>query len=637
MASGDFSKIPQELKNEQCWLFAKLVPDPSRPGKLKKIPISAITGNGTEWNQKQNLCSFERAAQFVETHAGYVLAFAFEHSSYLGGDADNAFNKDGTIKPAIGAFLREYCFGFYYEWSPSNKGIRFFVKKSAPVPVGTAERVSCKLHDDCQVEIFCGGFCTVTGRAFSDATAKIKEVDPVDVYSFCASHETADKSADEHGGRNASLTSYAGSLVQKGLNYEESKALILAANARHAQPLPDHDLEQTVLKSLRKWVREGAKPKRKLFLNISKSLIEVADEALLWLWHNVILAGALNLFIGLPDVGKTLVAIYIIARLTRGECFPSSNRKIKPRKVLVICREDSYASMWKSRLLAAGADIGMVSVLHGVSVEGNDEVLPWRLDEPEHVELLKKFLLDDPEIALCVIDPLADFLGHRDMNKADDIRAVTGPLNRVAQETRAAMIVNVHTTKALIDSVIKSAAGSIQLMAAVQISWLFIEDSDVKGQRLMLQGRNKSGKKRGFKYHIESAPWPEQCASRDLEEGEEDDGVGLVVFKGQSNADANDILQRKLDRDEPKNKQIRKWLLELLARGPVPNKHCNEEAFNRGFSRDYVSQVCAQLSVIRNGKTWALPPEDAKSEQEPEPEQEELENLEGAYSPWKKQ
>jgi hypothetical protein len=179
--------------------------------------------------------------------------------------------------------------------------------------------------------------------------------------------------------------------------------------------------------------------------------------------------------------------------------------------------------------------------------------------------------------------------------------------------------VNVHTTKALIDSVIKSAAGSIQLMAAVQVSWLFIEDSDVKGQRLMLQGRNKSGKKRGFKYGIESAPWPPECGERDLEKDEEDDGVGLVVFKGQSEADANEILQRKLDRDEPKNKQIRKWLLELLARGPVPYKHCNEEANNRGFARDYVSRVCAELGVIRNGKTWALP--EAQPPQQPEEKQ----------------
>jgi hypothetical protein len=249
----------------------------------------------------------------------------------------------------------------------------------------------------------------------------------------------------------------------------------------------------------------------------------------------------------------------------------------------------------------------MVIPVHGIGIEGSDEVIPWFLDEQEHRAALKEVLLSDPEIAACIIDPLADMLGHKDMNKADDIRAVMGPLGRIAQETKVAMIVNVHTTKALIDSVIKSAAGSIQLMAAVQVSWLFIEDSDVKGQRLMLQGRNKSGKKRGFKYRIESAPWPAECGERDLEEGEEDDGVGLVVFKGPSDADANDILQRKLDKDEPKNKQIRKWLLELLSRGPVPNHDCNREAQNRGFARDYVTRICTELGVVRNGKTWALP------------------------------
>ena len=163
--------------------------------------------------------------------------------------------------------------------------------------------------------------------------------------------------------------------------------------------------------------------------------------------------------------------------------------------------------------------------------------------------------------------------------------------------------------KALIDSVIKSAAGSIQLMAAVQVSWLFIEDSDVKGQRLMLQGRNKAGKNAVFKYRIESAPWPPECGERDLEEGEEDDGVGLVVFKGQSDVDANDILQRKLDRDEPKNKQIRKWLLELLARGPIQSHDCNREAQNRGFARDYVSHVAGTSlrGDVRNASGRSAP------------------------------
>jgi hypothetical protein len=124
----------------------------------------------------------------------------------------------------------------------------------------------------------------------------------------------------------------------------------------------------------------------------------------------------------------------------------------------------------------------------------------------------------------------------------------------------------------------------------------------------MLQGRNKSGKKRGFKYCIESRPWPStECGAEDLEPDEESDGVGLVVFKGVTDKDANEILQRKLDKDEPKNKRIRKWLNELLAGGPVPNNQCNAEASIRGFTRDYVSQVCAQEGVVRNGKTWALP------------------------------
>jgi DNA polymerase III delta prime subunit len=356
---------------------------------------------------------------------------------------------------------------------------------------------------------------------------------------------------------------------------------------------------QYTVKTLEKAERfvadKQAKPKRKLFLKVG-SMATVENKQLKWLKRHIILAAALNLLVGDPDVGKTLVAIFYIAELSRSG-----------KKIIIICREDDYSSMWKPRLVVAGANLENIHPVFFVGVEGSEEEIPWMLDDAAHLELLEETVLSY-KAALCYIDPLADFAGNLNLSLSGDVRKITSALDAIAKRTGAAVLVACHTTKALVDSGIKTASGSFQLMAAVQSSWLLIEDSDVKGQRLMLQGRNKSGKKRGFKYCVESRPWPSaECGAEDLGPGEQSDGVGLVVFKGDTDKDANDILQRKLDKDEPKNKQIRKWLNELLARGPVPNHQCNDEAKIRGFSRDYVSQVCTQEGVVRNGKTWALP------------------------------
>jgi hypothetical protein len=168
--------------------------------------------------------------------------------------------------------------------------------------------------------------------------------------------------------------------------------------------------------------------------------------------------------------------------------------------------------------------------------------------------------------------------------------------------------VNCHSTKALIDNAIKSAAGSFQLMAAVQISWLFMDDPDVKGRRLMLQGRNKGGKKRSFKYEITSVPWPaDVCGPEDLKDGETSDGVGLVVFKGETDTTANDILERKLEKGEPEIRRVRGWIEEVLANGPVDSNKCWAEARTRSFDASAVNKACSQMKVLRNKKTWSMP------------------------------
>ena len=327
---------------------------------------------------------------------------------------------------------------------------------------------------------------------------------------------------------------------------------------------------------------------RKIFLSTSvMSAVTVA--ALVWAVDHVLLASALNLFVGDPDVGKTLAAIFYIAKLTRDG-----------KKVVVLCREDSYSHIWVPRLTAASANLDLVIPVHGVSVEGESDLLPWMLDNPEHLALLKELLLKE-QAALCLIDPLADFAGSKDLNKQGDVREITRPLNSIAEETGAAMLANCHTTKAIVDSVIKTAAGSYQLMAAVAIAWYFMKDPDNAGQRLMLQARNKYGKKRGFKYTITGVPYPANWP------GEKDeDGIGVVEFKGKESRTADELLERHQDADNGVKTQIRRWLNEMLKNGPVSTQQAGDEMRTRGFNVNTVTGVCIEMGISRDGKTWEM-------------------------------
>lgn len=325
---------------------------------------------------------------------------------------------------------------------------------------------------------------------------------------------------------------------------------------------------------------------RKLFLSTGV-MGKIEKEVITWAVENVLLKGSLNLFIGDPDVGKTLVAIFYIARLSR-----------QGKKTVVICREDSYSHVWVPRLSAVGADLDLIIPVFGLKAEGETDLIPWMLDSPEHIALLKELLLkEQPE--LCLIDPIADFAGSKDLNKAQDCRAITGLLNATAQDTNVAMLANCHTTKAIADSVIKTAAGSFQLIAAVAIAWFFMQDPDKEGRRLMLQARNKYGTKRGHRYSISDAS--------------STDNTGVVRFLGAEYRTADGMLKQMRDFDD---RTVRKWLTGLLESGEKDAEYCNKEAGTRGYDRNMVTKACEQLRVDRSGGKWRMAPKEPAQQED---------------------
>lgn len=373
---------------------------------------------------------------------------------------------------------------------------------------------------------------------------------------------------------------------KKGKSLAEALSKARTENARFekelGESLPEQEWREVVQGVY------GTAP-RKLFLN-TKLLTFTPIEQAVWLVRHVLLQGALNLFVGAPDIGKTLVAIYYIAKLTR-----------EGKRVVVICREDSYGMVWKPRLIAAKANLDLVLCVSGVKEDADGEEQPWFLDSDTHRNALREVL--DFDVDLVVIDPLADFAGSKDLNKQQDCRALLTPLNTMAQETGVAMLVLTHTTKAVVDSVIKSAAGSFQLMAGVAVSWYFTKDPDNVEQRLMLQARNKYGQKRGFKYTIESVPYPKGWPGdpEDLE-----DGIGVMCFKGKETRTADELLERNQDKDNGLKTQIRRWLNEMLGNGPVSTDQAGKEMDARNFNRNTVTAVCIEMGIQRDGKTWSI-------------------------------
>jgi putative DNA primase/helicase len=96
-----------------------------------------------------------------------------------------------------------------------------------------------------------------------------------------------------------------------------------------------------------------------------------------WLWPNRIPAGYLCVFSGNPDVGKTTIALDLVARYTTGREWPDGTPNTNPPGyVLLMIAEDGAEDVIKPRLVAAGADCSLIGIMHAKIPTGdkNEEI-----------------------------------------------------------------------------------------------------------------------------------------------------------------------------------------------------------------------------------------------------------------------
>src|SRR5258708_34732307 len=152
-------------------------------------------------------------------------------------------------------------------------------------------------------------------------------------------------------------------------------------------------------------------PESWLFFPSDRSLLmpikpahQVVAQAVSWLWPERLPLGKLVILDGDPDLGKSLIALDLCARLSTGRPFPDGRPGPGPANALVLSAEDSPADPLVPRLERLGADMQRVSVWQRAA---DDEDWPWRF--PAQAERLDEALART-DARLAVIDPIMAFL-----------------------------------------------------------------------------------------------------------------------------------------------------------------------------------------------------------------------------------
>lgn len=313
-----------------------------------------------------------------------------------------------------------------------------------------------------------------------------------------------------------------------------------------------------------------------------KSLAEIEEEKITYLWHPYIPLNRVTLLGGDPGAGKTFITAAIAATLSRGESLPGEEEGIRePMNVLMLSAEDDPGDTLKPRLRNLKAN------MNKIFIETADIVL-----DKDGLAAIDK-MVEVTEAKLLIIDPIVAYLGSKmDMNRANDVRPIMKSLATLAKKREIAILVIRHNRKASPGTPegkrLYSGFGSIDFTAAVR-SELAVET-----------GRQD----RNFFYHIKMNSGPKGKGLRYWIENLDDD-TGLFHWDGfvEVQLKPNGGISKKFKGED----EMKSWLHDLLKDKPEGELAKNVLAMGKlkGYSQTKLEHVKKGLAVSeRRGTEW---------------------------------
>lgn len=237
---------------------------------------------------------------------------------------------------------------------------------------------------------------------------------------------------------------------------------------------------------------------------------DIKSEPIQWLWQYRVALGKLTLFVGDPDVGKSLLTSAISSAVSKGSPWFVDNLPCPMGDVIVLSAEDDASDTIKPRLEAAGADVRRVHILQAIRVANADGSETERMFSLERdLDAIESVLKSLPECKLVIIDPISAYLGQTDSHRNAAVRGLLAPLSRLASRYKVALIAIEHLNK---NSSEKNAlyrpGGSLAFVAAARAVFFITRDPDNKVRRLFFPIKNNISPERekaGLAYTVTAA------------------------------------------------------------------------------------------------------------------------------------
>lgn len=304
-------------------------------------------------------------------------------------------------------------------------------------------------------------------------------------------------------------------------------------------------------------------------------------------WSERIPLGSLSLLVGQPGLGKTLLAIELAARASRGQL---DGDLAVPVDVLYLTAEDSPAHTLVPRLMAAGADLNRVSFLNV-----RDDVGERGLALPDDVDKLAD-AIGRAGARIVVIDPVMAHLATAlDSHRDHAIRRALAPLARLADELGVAIAGVAHLNKSTSTDLFGRIGGSIGLTAAARSVLILAADPEAgegSRERIVAHGKsNLSALAPALRLRIEGR----------IVDGPEGsiDTAGIAWIGEAPNVSVAELLGAATDAraELGPRREAETFLRELLAEGGMPSVAVQKAARNAGIAWATVRRAKAALRI----------------------------------------
>ncbi len=177
-----------------------------------------------------------------------------------------------------------------------------------------------------------------------------------------------------------------------------------------------------------------------------------------WVWFPYIPANCATMLFGVGGIGKSYMSVAIAAALSKGRPLPNQKEEdTRAHKILLMSAEDSPSAVIKPRLIKCGADLTNIFIPSE----------PFLFDK-WGLKVVQDYM-EKCKASIVIIDPIVHYMGGKiDMNKMNEVRAITGALHQKAMSTDSAIIILHHARKGTEGQGYEKAAGSADFVNAVR-------------------------------------------------------------------------------------------------------------------------------------------------------------------------